>query len=230
MHDTLRAIVRGVYPTKSDNDFWVQPHTLGMQFHASGLKVDLVPLLAIPGEAEEAWMLTSSGAKAHKTNIPGHLAFVRELAKIDSRYRPLVRMGKAWRNEAELYDELGSFAIELILAHLHATQGAPPTLEEGVQRFLLYVAQTKLQEPITFGHANPTLPPEPVVILDPINAQNNVTEWMGDGDRQTVVAAATVAWETLMTASHNSYKGETLSLWREVFGSSFTVETEEVAV
>jgi hypothetical protein len=230
MHDTLRAIVRGVYPTKSDNDFWVQPHTLGMQFHASGLKVDLVPLLAIPGEAEEAWMVTSSGAKAHKTNIPGHLAFVRELAKIDSRYRPLVRMGKAWRNEAELDDELGSFAVELILAQLHATQGAPPTLEEGVQRFLLYVAQTKLQEPITFGHANPTLPPEAVVILDPLNAQNNVTEWMGDGDRQTVVAAATVAWETLMTASHNSYKGETLSLWREVFGSSFTVETEEVAV
>ena len=229
MHDTLRAIVRGVYPTKSDNDFWVQPHTLGMQFHASGLKVDLVPLLTIPGEAEEAWMVTSSGAKAHKTNIPGHLAFVRELANIDSRYRPLVRMGKAWRNEAELDDELGSFAVELILAHLHATQGAPPTLEEGVQRFLLYVAQTKLQEPITSGHANPTLPPEPVVILDPVNAQNNVTQWMSDGDRQAVVAAATVAWETLMTASHNSYKGETLSLWREVFGSSFTVETEEVA-
>ncbi len=175
-------------------------------------------------------MVTSSGAKAHKTNIPGHLAFVRDLAKIDSRYRPLVRMGKAWRNEAELDDELGSFAIELILAHLHATQGAPPTLEEGVQRFLLYVAQTKLQEPITFGHAKPSLPPKPVVILDPVNAQNNVTGWMSDGDREAVVAAATVAWETLMTASHNSYKGETLSLWREVLGSSFTVETEEVAV
>lgn len=229
MHHTLRATVRSVYPTKSDDDFWVQPHTLGMQFHASGLKVDLVPLLAIPGQSEEAWMVTSTGARAHKTNIPGHLAFVRELAKSDSRYRPLVRMGKAWRNEAELDDELGSFAIELILAHLHATQGAPASLEEGLQRFLLYIAQTQLQDPIASGHANPTLGPEPVVILDPVNAQNNVTGWMSDGDRQTVVAAATVAWETLMTASHNSYKGETHSLWREVFGSSFTVEAEEVA-
>ncbi len=229
MHHTLRAIVRSVYPTKSDDDFWVQPHTLGMQFHASGLKVDLVPLLAIPGQSEEAWMVTSTGARAHKTNIPGHLTFVRELAKSDSRYRPLVRMGKAWRNEAELDDELGSFAIELILAHLHATQGAPASLEEGLQRFLLYIAQTQLQDPIASGHANPMLPREPVVILDPVNAQNNVTEWMSDGDRKAVVAAATVAWETLMTASHNSYKGETHSLWREVFGSSFTVEAEEVA-
>jgi len=229
MHHTLRAIVRSVYPTKSDDDFWVQPHTLGMQFHASSLKVDLVPLLAIPGQSEEAWMVTSTGARAHKTNIPGHLAFVRELAKSDNRYRPLVRMGKAWRNEAELDDELGSFAIELILAHLHATQGAPASIEEGLQRFLLYIAQTQLQDPIASGHANPTLPPEPVVILDPVNAENNVTEWMSDGDREAVVAAATVAWETLMTARHNSYKGETLSLWREVFGSSFTVEAEEVA-
>ncbi len=132
LHDTLRAIVRGVYPTKSDSDFWVQPHTLGMQFHASGLKVDLVPLLAIPGETEEAWMVSSTGAKAHKTNIPGHLAFVRELANVDARFRPLVRMGKTWRNHAELDDELGSFAIELILAHLHATHGAPASLEEGL--------------------------------------------------------------------------------------------------
>ncbi len=124
---------------------------------------------------------------------------------------------------------MGSFAIELILAHLHATHGAPASLEEGLQRFLLFIAQTQLQDPITSGHTNPTLPREPVVILDPVNAQNNVTGWMSNGDRRAVVAAATVAWETLMTARHNSYKGETYSLWREVFGSSFTVEAEEVA-
>lgn len=229
MHDTLRAIVRGVYPTKNDNDFWVQPHTLGMQFHASGLKVDLVPLLAIPDEAEEAWMVTSSGARAHKTNIPGHVGFVRQLAKGDGRYRPLVRMGKAWRNHAELGDELGSFPIELILGHLHASKGAPASLEEGLQRFFLYLAQSALQEPILSGHRKPSLPQAPVVVLDPVNADNNVTARMSELDRRAVVSAATQAWETLMTAHHNAYKGETLSLWREVFGPTFNVEAEEVA-
>jgi hypothetical protein len=221
--------VRGVYPTKTDSDFWVQPHTLGIQFHASGLKVDLVPLLAIPGEAEEAWMVTSAGTRAQRTNIPGHLAFVREMANSDKRYRPLVRIGKAWRNHAELADELGSFPIELILAHLNVTQGAPTSLEAGLQRLLLYIAQTQLQDPITSGHGGATLPHDAVIILDPVNAQNNVAARVSDLDRQTVVAAATVAWETLMTAHHNSYKGETFALWREVFGSSFTVEAEEAA-
>jgi len=52
---------------------------------------------------------------------------------------------------------------------------------------------------------------------------------MSELDRQGVVSAATEAWETLMTAYHNGYKGETLSLWREVFGSTFNVLAEEIA-
>jgi hypothetical protein len=151
------------------------------------------------------------------------------MANSDARYRPLVRIGKAWRNHAELVDELGSFPIELILAHLNVTQGAPTSLEAGLQRLLLYIAQTQLQDPITSGNRGATLPRDAVIILDPVNAQNNVAARMSDLDRQTVVAAATVAWETLMTAHHNSYKGETFALWREVFGSSFTVEAEEAA-
>lgn len=229
MHDTLRQIVRSVYPTKADQDFWVQPHTLGMQFRASGLKVDLVPLLAIPGAVDEAWMVTAGGARAAKTNIPGHLAFVRDLATVDSRYRPLVRMGKTWRNYAELADELGSFPIELVLAHLHNTLGMPVSLEDGLQRFFLYLAQSGLQEPIMSGHSRVTIMEAPVVILDPVNADNNVCARMTETDRQAVVQAATTAWETLMTAHHNAYAGETASLWREVFGSSFTTEAEEAA-
>lgn len=228
MHNTLRAIARAVYPTKQDDDFWVQPHTLGIQFRASGLKIDFVPLLAIPGETDEAWMVTSSGTRAHKTNIPAHLAFVRELAQADDRYRPLVRMCKAWRNHVELGDELGSFAIELILAHLYENRGAPVSLEEGLQRFFLYVAQSALREPIVSGHRGASLPQAPVVVLDPCNPSNNVTARITDADRQAVVSAATEAWETLITAYHNAYKGEALALWREVFGSAFTVELEEV--
>lgn len=174
-------------------------------------------------------MVTSTGARAHKTSIPGHLGFVRELANADNRYRPLVRMCKAWRNHAELGDELGSFPVELILGHLHATKGAPATLEDGLQRFFLYLAQSALQEPIVSGHRKSSMPQAPVVILDPVNADNNVTARMSELDRQGVVSAATEAWETLMTAYHNGYKGETLSLWREVFGSTFNVLAEEIA-
>jgi hypothetical protein len=223
MHQTLRDIVCGAYPTKADADFWVQPHTLGIQFRESGLAVDLVPLIAIEDEADEAWMVSSTGGKRAKTNVPGHLRFVGDLAKADSRYRPLVRMIKTWRNEAELKRELSSFAIELILAHLQNTNGAAPSLEEGLQRFLLYVAQSGLTEPILTGHkAGPT--GHTVVILDPCNEANNVTERMTDAERREIVDKATTSWETLNTAYTSAGKGDTNHLWREVFGSHFTTE------
>lgn len=229
MHAQLREIVCGVYPTKSDEDFWLQPHTLGMQFHASGLAVDLVPLIAIEGESDEAWMVTSTGQRAAKTDIPGHLKVVGELAEADARYRPLVRMCKTWRNHAELKRELSSFVIELILAELQRLHGPAPGLEEGLQRFFLHIAQTELLEPVLSGHANVVVPDDTVVILDPVNPANNVAARMTAAERRTIVAGATEAWETLMTAHHNAYKGETHSLWREVFGSSFTTEAEDAA-
>jgi hypothetical protein len=223
MHATLRETVRGVYPTKQDSDFWVQPHTLGIQFHDSGLAVDLVPLIAIEDEPSEAWMVSSTGGPTKKTSIPAHLAFVGELAKYDSRYRPLVRMAKTWRNQAELGHELGSFAIELILAELQQTQGCAPSIEEGLQRFFLYIAQTGLLEPIGSGHDVPGTG-DLVTILDPYNADNNVASKMTESERVEITEAATVAWEALLTAHHAGTKGETHELWQEVFGSHFTVE------
>ena len=223
MHTTLRETVRGVYPTKQDSDFWVQPHTLGIQFHDSGLAVDLVPLIAIEGEASEAWMVSATGGPATKTSIPAHLAFVGELAKDDSRYRPLVRMAKTWRNQAELGHERGSFAIELILAELQKTQGCASSIDEGLQRFFLYIAQTGLLEPIGSGH-DVSGTGALVRILDPYNAENNVASRMTESERVEITEAATGAWEALLTAHHAGTKGETHELWQEVFGSHFTVE------
>jgi hypothetical protein len=229
MHGTLREIVRGVYPTKEDEDFWIQPHTLGMQFRASGLAVDLVPLIAIGGETEEAWMVSANGTREAKTSIPAHLSFVGDLAKDDRRYRPLVRMCKTWRNQAELGHELSSFAIELILAHLQFEEGGAPSLEEGLQRFFLFVAQSQLVVPILSRHASGPDVTGPV-ILDPHNSANNVASRMTDSDRREIVETATNAWEALMTAHHAGTKTETHSLWREVFGSHFAVDAEPVAV
>lgn len=229
LHATLREFVRGVYPTKSDQDFWVQPHTLGIQFISSGLAVDLVPLLAIEDEAEEAWMVSSTGGPAVKTNVPGHLRVVGDLAADDDRYRPLVRMIKTWRNEAELKHELSSFAIELILAHLQEQQGPATSLEAGLERFFLYVAQDGLRTPILFGHAGGEDHAAIVTILDPVNVDNNVASRITETERKAIAEAATIAWETLITAHHSDTSTETFELWREVFGSPFTTEAEVAA-
>jgi hypothetical protein len=73
------------------------------------------------------------------------------------------------------------------------------------------------------------MPTATVVILDPINKDNNVAARMTESDRNLIASTAESSWETLVTAQHNSYKGETCDLWREVFGSSFTIEAEAAA-
>ncbi len=224
LHATLREIAISVYPTKSPEDFWVQPHTMGMEFTASGLKIDLVPLIAIEGDAERGWMVDSYGQRAHLADIPGHIKYVRDLAGEDSRYRPLVRMTKCWRNEAELRKALGSFPIELILAEINADQGAAPTLEAGLQRFFLYIAQSNLADPILSGHSSAPATSDPVVILDPCDRENNVAAWINSSQRDDIVKVAEKSWETLALAAEVSGKGETEDYWHEVFGSGFTVE------
>jgi hypothetical protein len=224
LHATLREIAISVYPTKSPEDFWLQPHTMGMEFIASGLNVDLVPLIAIDGDAERGWMVDSYGQRAHLANIPGHIQYIRDLAAEDSRYRPLVRMIKCWRNEAQLRKALGSFPIELVLAEVNAQQGPAPTLEAGLQRLFLYIAQSKLADPILSGHALAAATSDPVVILDPCDQENNVAALITTSQRDEIVDAAETSWETLALAGEVSGKGETEGYWREVFGSRFTTE------
>src|ERR1700693_12962 len=45
LHDRIRKLLTKIYPTKKPDDFKVQPRTLGIEFHDSGLAMDLVPLI-----------------------------------------------------------------------------------------------------------------------------------------------------------------------------------------
>lgn len=99
-------------------------------------------------------------------------------------------------------------------------------LEDGIIRFSRFVVQTNLREPISFPENSEMngLPSDPVVILDPVNSDNNVAARLTEGERKEIVEAATAAWETLSTAQYLTGKGETVEYWREVFGRSFVIE------
>lgn len=224
LHSILRQLLMAVYPTKVPDDFKVQPYTLGIQFHDSGLAVDLVPVIPILEEPGFGWQPSSTGLPLVKTSITGQLAFIKARRDADTRYRILVRMAKQWRNQHEL--PLRSFAIELLLACIIDEQGAAQSLENGLLRFFLFIAQSELREPIRFPENGfvSRLARDPVVILDPVNAENNVTKRITESERQEIVAAANTAWERLTTARRNGYTGQTLECWKDVFGRSFVIE------
>jgi len=227
LHEIIRKLLIAIYPMKKPADFEVQPRTLGIHFHDSGLDVDLVPVVPIQKEPGYGWQLSSQNGDPVKTSVQGQLDFIQKRKNADSRFRTLVRLLKHWRNEHEL-EQFRSFVIELLVSHLYDKGGVASSLEAGLQRFFLYVAQSRLLDRIAFPElgAVSSFPSDPVVILDPVNKDNNVTLRLTDAERKEIVAGAETAWTTIETASWKSGKGETLDLWKEVMGRSFTVDED----
>jgi hypothetical protein len=227
LHSIILDLLLAVYPTKKKGDFQVQPRTLGIHFHDSGLDVDLVPVIPIPEEAGYGWQPSSQNGDPVKTSVQGQLDFIKSRRNADDRYCTLVRLLKKWRNENEL-DKFRSFAIELIVAHLYDRDGAAVSLEAGLQRFFLYIAQSELKQPVSFPELGKikTFPSDTVVILDPVNKDNNVTARLTDSERKDIVTAAASAWEMIEAASWKNTKGETVDLWKEVMGRSFTIDKD----
>jgi len=226
LHHRIRLLLCRAYPQKKEDDFTVQPRTLGILFHVSGLAVDLVPIIPIEGPGDYGWQPSSRGEDPIKTSVTKQLEFIRTRRDGYLQFTALVRLLKHWRNQKDLDDTLRSFIIELIVSHLQDVDGAPATLEEGLLRFFLYIAQAALRNPISFPENGKvtSLPKDRVVILDPVNADNNVARRLTDSDCREIVASATEAWELLTAARNNTYKGETLEYWKEVFGRSFVIE------
>jgi len=225
LHDEIVNLLVAVYPQKDPEDFKVQPRTLGIHFRESGLDVDLVPIIPVPDNPDYGWQPSSNGEALVKTSVPGQLAFIKNRNDVDPRYRTMVRLLRRWRNHQEL-DHLRSFTIELLLAALQDDEGPAGRLEDGLIRFFRFVAQTELKEPISFpenGEVN-GFPSDPVVMLDPVNENNNVAARLTEEEREEIVEVATIAWETLSTAQYLTGKGETVDYWREVFSRSFLIE------
>jgi hypothetical protein len=225
LHQRIREMLVAAYPGKSPDDFVVQPRTLGITFRTSGLEMDLVPVIPNDDSCEYGWQPSSRGGPPLMTSIPGQLEFIRARKEGYARFTSLVRLLKHWRNQQEL-DELRSFLIELIVSHLQDTYGPPASMEAGLLRFFLYLAQTELRDPVVFREcgAVAAVPADRVVVLDPVNAANNVASRLTDAECQEISARATEAWELLTTARNNGFKGETLEYWKEVFGRSFAIE------
>lgn len=226
LHDLIIRLLCKTYPTKQESDFKPSKKTVGIEFHTSGLKVDLVPVIPVADPADYVWQPEVGGGGAFLTSIEGQLKFVRQMKDQDPHFADTVRLAKRWRYHGELKENISSFTLELIVAHLVLTKGPPSTIEEGLIRFLLFIVQSELGTDIWFPDAIRKVPARnaPVCIYDPTNNENNVTARMTDDERKEVVEHATKSVETLNYAQGVGRKGETLDLWREVFGSSFRVE------
>ncbi|BDB20731.1 hypothetical protein cym2001_40960 [Pseudomonas sp. CYM-20-01] len=227
-HETLSSLNQLIfdalitlYPNKSVEDFEIQRKAATVTFVGSGLSVDIVPVIEDPQNANYGWQFDIHDGTRAQTCAPCQIKFVRDRKNIDPDFRTLVRLGKKWRNRIEL-KPLKSFVIELIMAHVLATNGKEGSIEKRFRDFLQYIAQSELKEVITFPE-NGTVTSvfsDPVVILDPVCNTNNVASRISEGERKEIVEAALNAWQT----AHFASTEDDLELWKELFGPRFKVK------
>ena len=218
--DIYDALIK-IYPTKSVEDFEIQRKAATVTFAGTGLSVDVVPVLEDPARPGYGWQFDIRDGTKTETNPPGQLKFVRDRKDADKEFRTLVRMGKRWRRHAEL-NALKGFTVELIMAHVLEVNGNAGSIEKRFRDFLLYIAQSKLQEEIRFPENAAPFPTfsNPVVIRDPVNSENNVAGRITEDERKEIVAAALEAWE----AAHYASSEDDNSVWKEIFGPRFKTE------
>ncbi len=90
-----------------------------------------------------------------------------------------------------------------------------------------YVARSNIRKSIVFTHSykasNVGTFSEPVKIIDPVNAKNNVSQLYTARRRTPIVDAALDAGDVIDAALAAPTKQETVYYWQKVFGSSFQV-------
>jgi hypothetical protein len=221
LNDTIYSLLIKIYPNKDVEDFEIQRKAATVSFVGTGISVDIVPVIEDASKPGYGWQFDLQDGTKVQTCAPCQIKFVRDRKNKDKDFGTLVRLAKKWRNHAEL-KPLKSFAIELIMAHILDNEGAEGSVEQRFRRFLLYIAQSGLKEPIQFPENTAPVGSfeDPVIVLDPVYSLNNVTSRISESEREQIVAAAQSAWE----AAHFASAENDNEVWKEVFGPRFKVE------
>ena len=131
-------------------------------------------------------------------------------------------MTKRWRRHKELEGALKGYTCELLVAHVLAVDGTGYSIEQRFQRILAYIARSGLKEVISFPENTQPLGTftDPVVILDPVNSDNNVAGRITEAELKEIVVAATESYEV----SHLASVDDDIDMWKQAFGPRFKVQ------
>lgn len=233
VHDYIVKYLKEIYPTKDiNNDVDAEGNTksITIRFSATGLEVDIVPVVPINQPDRYVWQPQRGGGGKYITSVENHLDFSSNLRKSNPSYTSIVRALKWWKNEKELYPYMSeggitSFAIELIVGYLDVTKGVQSNIEEAIIRFFQFLSESTFPE-IQFAHAVNSIPyyNTAVYIADDTNNENNAAKKIDSAKWKEIKEEADVAFETLNLAQDRNFEGDTINEWKSVFGPTFNIK------
>ncbi len=227
----LAERLRKAFPNFSPDQVKPQTYSVTVSFRGSGLDVDVVPILY---DGDPNWygnVVSQDDGSLLKTNIPLHLEFIRKRKKAqETDFSQMARLLKFWTRRVKNAEDgfrFKSFMVELVLAHIADGGAELSDYPEALQHFFTYIARTNFREQIVFDdYYKPSTVgtiTEPVQIIDPVNAANNVSRLYTQQQADAIVDAALAAGDAIDAALAAPTKQETVYYWQKVFGSSFQV-------
>lgn len=229
--DYLAERLRKAFPNFNPDQVKPQTYSVTVSFRGSGLDVDVVPILY---HGDPQWygdLVSQEDGSLLKTSIPLHLEFTRTRKEAQEiHFAQVARLAKFWVNKVKRENDgfrFKSFMVEMILSHLCDEGLDFSDYPEALQHFFTYIARTNMRERITFAdyYKPETIGTfsEPIQIIDPVNAKNNVSRLYTDAQADAIVSAALDAGDAVDSALAAPTKQETLYYWQKVFGTSFQV-------
>ncbi len=224
LRDEVIEVLCAAYPNKERSDFADGQKTIGVVFRGSGLEVDIVPFVPERGNTtygRQPRKTLNSGE--FKTSVDKQLGFISAIKDKCSSFTAIVRILKSWRNYKEL--ELSSFSIELAVAHLiQEGRISASSINQAVIAFFEFFGNGNRME-VYFSEAIGRQADSAPWIADPTNNENNTVK-LSNGEWNEVVDAAEYGFETISDARTVHGTGQTLDLWKKVFGPTFNIQEQ----
>jgi len=227
----LAERLRKAFPNFNPDQVKPNTYSVTVSFRGTGLDVDVVPILYNGDPDWYGSLVSQDDGSLLKTCIPRHLEFIRKRKQAnETDFVQIARLVKFWASKMKRERDgfrFKSFMIELVLAHLADAGLDFSDYPEALQYFFTYLARSNIRELIAFGdYYDPSCVAdlsEPVKIIDPVNAKNNISKLYTEVQAAAIVDAALDAGDAIDAALAAPTKQETVRYWQKVFGSAFQV-------
>jgi tRNA nucleotidyltransferase (CCA-adding enzyme) len=204
-------------------------HCVTLEFKASGLNVDVVPVLYEGDSQDRGYLIPPSTGLRVLTSIPLHLEFIRKRKHARPHdFRQMVRLVKWWAGIQKQNRDgfrFKSFMTELLLARMVDQKVAMDDYADALFGFFSHIVRTRLSERVVFTDfyaANEvTDDGNPIQIYDPVNAANNVACRYTAADVDVIIDAAEDGLDSIAYARRATTKGEAVSAWQDILGTGF---------
>lgn len=212
-------------PNMKPEQFEPQTHCVTINFHGTGLNVDVVPVLYEGDKDDYGWLVHKRTGEHLLTSISLHLKFMRDRKqRYGADYTQLIRLVKRWKQEKGL--RFKSFMIELLWARLAATGTPLADYPAVLEDFFTYIVKSGLKERVFFtdhyaAGKLPTGNTGVIEIFDPVNPTNNVAKNYEESDRQAIINATHEALDALIEAKYATTKSEAVECWQDILGKGF---------